>query len=79
MGAGRNAYALVASAGHVVMLRCPKQGQQAQCWYAKQTRAWRPLHGLIGIVEVVGRGPGPRNHGVLIGGLLYTVPAGNLR
>lgn len=31
------------------------------------------------IDHVVARGPGPRNHGVMVGGVLLAVPAGNLR
>lgn len=61
------------------MLSRPKVGATVQCWYAKQTRAWRPLHGIVGTVEVVGSGPGPRNHGVRIGDQMFVVPAGNLR
>lgn len=63
------------------MLSHPKEGQQVQCWYAEKTRAWRPLHGRIGIVVIVGKPTrgAPRNHGVLIGEQLYVIPAGNLR
>lgn len=63
------------------MLRHPKLGQRIQCWYAVKTRSWRPLHGEVGIVEIVcpPKARGPRNHGVRIKGELHVVPAGNLR
>ena len=32
----------------------------------------------IGTIEIVGRGK-PRNHGVMVDGVMYVVPAGNLR
>ena len=60
------------------MLSSPRLGQRVQVWYRSELRDAMPLHGLQGIVEVVGRGR-PRNHGVRIGRELYTVPAGNLR
>ena len=57
------------------MMSNPTVGQRAQCWYANRAM---PLHGRIGVIEIVGRGK-PRNHGVRIDGTLYVVPAGNLR
>ena len=38
-----------------------------------------PLHGRFGIVRIVARGGGPRNHGVEIDGEIVAVPCGNLR
>jgi hypothetical protein len=60
------------------MLSCPKVGTLVQVWYAAQWRAFMPLHGRLGIVRVSGRGR-PRNHGVEIDGVVWVVPAGNLR
>ena len=57
------------------MITNPKQGQPVQCWYKHRAM---PLHGKVGIVEIVVTGK-PRNHGVRIDGTLYVVPAGNLR
>lgn len=57
------------------MLSNPTAGQRVQCWYKHRAM---PLHGKIGTVEIVGRGK-PRNHGVMVDGVLYVVPAGNLR
>lgn len=61
------------------MLSSPKVGQLVQCWYAKKFAHLWPYHGKVGVVRIVGRGPGPRNHGVEIEGQLVVVPAGNLR
>lgn len=70
------------------MLANPKPGQRVQVWYAtKPKRAGGlvpaevfPLHGKLGTVKHVAKGPGPRNHGVLIdGGRVYAIPCGNLR
>ncbi len=58
------------------MIVHPKIGQAVQCWYRDRTML---LHGKIGIVRIVSRGPGPRNHGVQINGVVYSVPCGNLR
>lgn len=57
------------------MVSSPKVGQRVQCWYRDRTM---PLHGLIGVVRIAGRGR-PRNHGVEVGGVLVVIPAGNLR
>ncbi|MFP4141490.1 MAG: hypothetical protein ACLFVH_13195 [Phycisphaerae bacterium] len=69
------------------MLSHPRIGQRVQVWYAVKPRRkggiakadLMPLHGQFGVVRVVATGPGPRNHGVEIGGELYVVPRGNLR
>lgn len=66
------------------MMSRPQVGKSVQFWYAKKVRDWRPLHGRIGIVAFVctsrgGKRGGPRNHMVLIDGVLVSVPAGNLR
>lgn len=60
----------------IVMLVYPKVGEFVQVCYAD---ANMPLHGLCGFVEIVGRGPGPRNHLVRIGDRKYAIPCGNLR
>ncbi len=61
------------------MIRSPRIGQHVQVWYRASKRGVATYHGRVGTVVVVGRGPGPRNHGVLVGGDLVIVPAGNLR
>ena len=60
------------------MLSCPKVGTVVQVWYAARWRDFMPLHGRIGIVKVSSRGR-PRNHGIEIDGVVWVVPAGNLR
>lgn len=60
------------------MIANPKRGRVVQIWYNKRIAPTMPLHGKIGVVEVVSRGR-PRNHGVVVDGRLYAVPCGNLR
>lgn len=60
------------------MLSCPKVGARVQVWYRVSLRAFMPLHAKVGIVVVSSRGR-PRNHGIEIDGVLFVVPAGNLR
>ena len=62
-----------------IMLVHPTKGQRVQAWYNKRLASWFPLHGKIGVVEVIAKGKGPLNHGVLIDGKLYAIPCGNLR
>lgn len=61
------------------MLVHPKPGQVVQVWYRKQVAAWMPWHGRLGVVRIVAKGPGPRNHGIEIDGRLIVVPCGNIR
>lgn len=61
------------------MLMHPRIGERVQLWYARRAAAHMPHHGRVGVVQLVARGPGPRNHGVVVGGVLLAVPAGNLR
>gem|GEM_PF-1139739 len=60
------------------MISNPRPGQLVVVHYAAKVRAARPLHGRIGVVVAVSKGK-PRNHGVEIGGQVYSIPAGNLR
>lgn len=60
------------------MIRHPARHQSVIVHYAAPARPARPLHGKTGIVVIVSRGR-PRNHGVLIDGVIYAVPAGNLQ
>jgi len=60
------------------MICNPQQGQRVQVWYRPDLRALMPLHGRIGVVEIVGR-KRPRNHGVRVGPQLHVIPCGNLR
>jgi len=61
------------------MMANPRIGQRAQVWYNKRLAFWFPLHGKIGVIKIVARGRGPRNHGIVIDGVLWVVPCGNLR
>jgi len=61
------------------MIVHPRHNQRVQVWYRKSFADHMPLHGRIGIVRIVGKGPGPRNHGVEIDGQIYGVPCGNIR
>jgi len=45
-------------------------------WYRDKTM---PLHGLTGTIVIVSRGPGPRNHGIAVDGVMYVVNRGHLR
>lgn len=60
------------------MLSNPRVGQTVQVWYAARRRSVMHLHGKIGRVEIVSR-KRPRNHGMRVDGILWVVPAGNLR
>ena len=60
------------------MISCPKVNQVVQVWYAAKWRAFMPLHGRVGRVVAPSRGR-PRNHGIEIDGVMWIVPAGNLR
>ncbi len=59
------------------MIANPYLGQHVGVHYAKNARHARPLHGKTGVVAIVSKGK-PRNHGVLIDGVLYAIPCGNL-
>lgn len=60
------------------MIASPRRGQEVQIWYRKSLAARRPLHGQVGVVAIPSRGR-PRNHGVVVEGVLHVVPCGNLR
>lgn len=60
------------------MLVHPRIGQRVTLRYAKKfARLW-PHHGRQGVVLAKGRGPGPRNHLIDLGGVPVVVPCGNL-
>lgn len=59
------------------MISNPSIGQSVTIHYAAKARHARPLHGKTGVVVIASKGR-PRNHGVLIDGRMYVVPAGNL-
>lgn len=62
------------------MIRYPTVGQWVQAWYAYPKRMLARAHGKFGIIRILGRGPGPLNHGVEIEGLgIVVIPRGNLR
>lgn len=60
------------------MICNPTLGQPVRLHYAAKARHARPLHGKVGVVVVASRGK-PRNHGVVIDGQMYVIPAGNLQ
>lgn len=60
------------------MIYHPRVGTDARIHYAKDRRSQFPHHGRIGRIVSVGKGPGPRNVGVLIDGATVVVPRGNL-
>ena len=60
------------------MIFHPRVGQHARLHYAKRMAALAPHHGKVGVVQVVGSGPGPRNVGVEVDGRTVVVPRGNL-
>ena len=63
-----------------MMLVHPKAGQRVELRYRPSMREWGGLHGARGTVEIVAKGPGPRNHQVLLDyGRRVAVPCGNLR
>jgi len=56
----------------------PQPGQHVRIHYNRRSAAAMPHHGRTGVVRIAGRGPGPRNVGVEIGGQIVVVPRGNL-
>lgn len=60
------------------MIANPRKGMTVQVWYNKRIAPEMHLHGKTGTVTVVSKGK-PRNHGVMIEGVLWCVPCGNLR
>lgn len=60
------------------MLSNPEVGQAVELRYSPGRRRLTHLHGKAGTVVVRGKGR-PRNHGVMVEGTLYVVPAGQLR
>ena len=62
------------------MIYHPREGQRVQAWYAKAKAPHMPHHGKLGTVEIVSRGPGPRNVMVRFDdGTSANVPRGNIR
>lgn len=59
------------------MLANPKKGTRVIIRYKKSLAGWMPLHGKTGIVTIASKGK-PRNHGVVVDGVLWVVPCGNL-
>jgi hypothetical protein len=60
------------------MISHPRPDQSVRLRYRKSRSRLFPLHGRTGVVTVAAKGPGPRNHGVLVGGRLVVVPAGQI-
>jgi len=58
------------------MIRHPIKGQTVQAWYAADKRPIARYHGMLGIVRIVSDG---KNHGVEFGGVLVSIPSGNIR
>ena len=69
------------------MMVHPRIGQPVQVWYATKPKRrgtlvpaeFMPHHGKVGLVLIVARGPGPRNHGIELDGQIIGIPCGNLR
>jgi hypothetical protein len=61
------------------MIVHPRKGSTVQVWYVKRAAASMPFHARTGIVRIVSKGPGPRNHGIEIDGRIIGVPCGNIR
>lgn len=59
------------------MLANPKIGTKVLIRYKKSLADWMPLHNKTGIVAIASKGK-PRNHGVMVDGVLWVVPCGNL-
>jgi hypothetical protein len=57
----------------------PRIGSSVLLRYRKSMRPFARLHDRVGIVRIVSRGPGPRNHGIEVDGQTYVVPCGQLR
>lgn len=61
------------------MIVRPRKGEVVGIRYRESVRRIAPHHGATGVVRVVSRGPGPRNHGVeMADGRLVVVPCGQL-
>ena len=60
------------------MIFHPRIGQRVRLHYIKRAAPIMPHHGKVGVVQVVGSGPGPRNVGVEVDGRTVVVPRGNL-
>lgn len=60
------------------MLSYPRIGQPVRVHYRRELAAFMPLHGQVGVVVARAKGPGPRNHAVVIRGTEYFIPCGNL-
>ena len=60
------------------MIFHPRIGQRVRLHYAKHAASIMPHHGKVGVVRLVGSGPGPRNVGVEVDGRTVVVPRGNL-
>ncbi len=61
------------------MLNCPRPGQRVMLRYRRPLRDAGMPHGVRGVVLIVGRGPGPRNHLIrLDDGRHMAVPAGHV-
>lgn len=61
------------------MMTNPRIGQWVRIRYGKKYIVKPRLHDRVGRIVCRARGPGPRNHGVLIDGRVYVVPCGHLQ
>lgn len=61
------------------MIVHPRIGQWVRIRYGKKYTVKPFLHDRIGKIVYRARGPGPRNHGVLLDGRVYVVPCGHLQ
>ena len=60
------------------MIFHPRTGQRVCIHYARRSASIMPNHGRVGVVQIVSKGPGPRNVCVDIGAMSVVVPRGNL-
>lgn len=60
------------------MVSNPQRGDRVVVRYKRALKGWFPLEGRVGVVMIVCRAKRCRNHGVLIDGRVYAIPAGNL-
>jgi hypothetical protein len=60
------------------MIFAPRFGESVRIHYNKRVAKSSRWHTAIGRIEIIGKGPGPRNLGVRIGAHLVVVPRGNV-
>lgn len=59
------------------MMANPRLNQPCRVRYRASRAKYMPYHDAVGKIVIVSRGK-PRNHGVLIAGVVVCIPCGNL-